>query len=300
MRSFQELERITTVICLSISLLSAALIVIVLMNPSAVFSGDRNDMAELCETYFGIHYNTFGTIYICTATLLLYKVLTRSTLWTVPLGLALVGVLLLQSRSALVTVAVSYCLFLIQRRRFVILVLGAVVVGVTSVLWIGPSIDALFSIGFDDNSDFSADALMTGRVDFIWVPLLTEWTSDVGLFLFGAGRHGMVTSQLWNTGALYQATHAHNALINFFLDCGAIFTSVLIIFLFVGIAIAWRVGRRVNSDLYWALFICVFGYGIGMMTEREIFPTIANMYLFPIIAMMINLARLRHLDAYRG
>jgi hypothetical protein len=74
-----------------------------------------------------------------------------------------------------------------------------------------------------------------------------------------------------------------------------ILCSVLIVFLLVGIATAWRVGRSLDSDLYWALFACIFGFGIGMMTEREIFPTGENMYAFPIIAMMINLARLRYL-----
>jgi len=106
-----------------------------------------------------------------------------------------------------------------------------------------------------------------------------------------------MTSELWYTGALIPATHAHNAIIDFFIDCGAILTSVLIILLLVGVATAWRVGRRLNSDLYWALFTCIFGFGIGMVTEREVFPSIDNMYVFPIIAMMINLARLRHLGA---
>jgi hypothetical protein len=31
-----------------------------------------------------------------------------------------------------------------------------------------------------------------------------------------------------------------------------------------------------------------------MMTEREIFPLIDSMYVFPILAMMINLARLHY------
>jgi hypothetical protein len=35
-----------------------------------------------------------------------------------------------------------------------------------------------------------------------------------------------------------------------------------------------------------------------MATERDILPTIENMYVFPIIAMMVNLARLRYLNAY--
>jgi hypothetical protein len=312
MCSFQELERITTVICLSILLFSVAFIILILMNPSVLLSGGQQEMAnlaaedsrerggmnELCATYFGVHYNTIGTMYICCAPLLLYRFLTRGVLWIVPLGLSLLAILLLGSRSALVTVTVSYCLLLIQRRRFGILILGAAVLGITLVLWGGPTMDALLSIGFKNGSDFSADALLTGRVDYIWAPLLNEWTSNIGLFLFGAGRYGIVTSQSWDTGALLHMGHAHNAIINFFIDCGAIFSSVLMIFLFVGVAVAWRVGRRLNSDLYWALFACILGFGVGMATEREIFPTIDNMYVFPIIAMMINLARLRYLDAY--
>jgi hypothetical protein len=79
-----------------------------------------------------------------------------------------------------------------------------------------------------------------------------------------------------------------------------ILTGVLLIFLFVGTATAWRVGRMLNSDLYWALFASIFGCGISMATERDIFPTIENMYAFPVIAMMINLARLRYLEAHHS
>ena len=308
MCSFQEFERITTVICLSILLLSIAFVALVLMNPSVLLSGDqselagrvaanRDEMAQLCRTYFGAHYNPIGSIYISTVPLLLYRALTRGGLWIAPVCLSLLAVLLLGSRNALVTVAASCSLFLILRRSFVIFALGAAAVGVISFLKIGSTVNALLSVGFGSGSGFSADALLTGRVDYVWIPLLSEWTSNIGLFLFGAGRYGMGTSQLWDTGTLYQATTAHNAIINFFLDCGVILTAVLLIFLLVGTATAWRVGRRLNSDLYWALFACIFGCGISMATQHDIFPTMENMYAFPIIAMMINLTRLRYLDA---
>jgi hypothetical protein len=304
MCSFQELERITTVICLSILLLSIAFVALVLMNPSVLLSVDRSgagldpanrgEMAELCETYFGVHYNVVGTIYISTVPLLLYRALTRGALWIAPVCLSLLAVLLLESRSALVTVAVSCSLFLILQRRFVILVLGAAAAGITSLMWIAPTIDALFSVGSGSSSGVSGNDLFTGRVDYLWIPLLSEWTSDIGLSLFGAGRYGVLTSQLWDTGTLIHADHAHNAIINFFLDCGVILTGVLLIFVLIGTATAWRVGRRLNSDLYWALFACIFGCGISMATEGDILPRIDNMYAFPIIAMMTNLARLRN------
>ena len=305
MRSFQELERITTVICLSIVLLSIAFVVLVLMNPSVLLAGDRGGMAALdarsrgematfCETYFGVHYNVIGTIYISTVPLLLYRALTRGNLWIAPLCLSLLAVLLLESRSALVTVAASCSLFLILRRRFFILALGAAAAGVATLIWTAPTIDALLSVGFGSSSDVSGNDMFSGRVDYLWLPLLSEWTSDIGLSLFGAGRYGIVTSKLWDTGTLIHADHAHNAIFNFFLDCGMILTGVLLIFLVVGTVAAWRVGRRLNSDLYWALFACIFGCGISMATQGDILPRLDNMYAFPIIAMMINLARLHY------
>ncbi|WP_409192492.1 hypothetical protein [Bradyrhizobium sp. RDM4] len=302
MRSFLELEKITTVICLSVTFLSIVFVALVLTNPSVSGMAEsvpasRDKMTEFCETYFGVHYNTIGTIYICTVPLLIYRVLTRNALWIAPLCLSLLAVLLLESRGALVTVAASCSLFLILRRRFDILIVGAAAAGALSLLWIGPTVQALLSVGFDSDSGVSADAVLTGRVEYVWGPLLNEWTSNIGLLLFGAGRYGMGTSQLWDTGALYQANQAHNAIINFFLDCGVILTGVLLIFVLIGIATAWRVGRRLNCDFYWALFVCLFGCGISMATQSDILPTIQNMYAFPIVAMMINLARLRYLGA---
>jgi hypothetical protein len=316
MCSFQEFERITTVICLSILLLSIAFVAVVLMNPSVLLSGhasesdhpngmaelvmvQRDELSQLCETYFGLHYNTIGSMYISTVPLLLYRALTRGALWIAPVCLSLLAVLLLESRIALVAVAASCSLFLILRRSFVILVLGAAAAGITTFLSIGSTVTALLSVG-GSSSGFSADGLLTGRLDYIWVPLLSEWTSNIGLFLFGAGRYGMITSQLWDTGTLFHATHPHNAIFGFFLDCGVILTGVLLVFLLVGAATAWRVGRRLNSDLYWALFACIFGCGISMATSTDIFPTIQNMYAFPIIAMMINLARSHYLYAYHS
>lgn len=64
-----------------------------------------------------------------------------------------------------------------------------------------------------------------------------------------------------------------------------ILIGVLVIFLAIGTVAAWRVGRRLNSDLYWALFACIFGCGISMATQGDILPRLDNMYAFPIIAI---------------
>lgn len=107
----------------------------------------------------------------------------------------------------------SLCsLFLILRRRFLIFVLGAAAAGVASLIWTAPTIDALLSVGLGSSSDVSGNDMFSGRVDYLWLPLLSEWTSDIGLSLFGAGRYGIVTSTLWDTGNLIHADHAHNAI----------------------------------------------------------------------------------------
>jgi hypothetical protein len=43
----------------------------------------------------------------------------------------------------------------------------------------------------------------------------------------------------------------------FYAQNGVILTGVLLIFFLIGTATAWRVVRRLNSDLYWALFACI-------------------------------------------
>ena len=285
-----QTDRILLALSSAMFVLSCVIIIAVMLEPGVLGDG-RNAVEELCDRYLGLHYNTVGTIYLTIGPLLVYLARTRSLFGIANLALAVLVILVLQSRSALVVFALSAIVTLILIRRTAFLVAGAVVVGLVSAFWLGPSAAALLSIGIDQGSVYSVDELFTGRVDYIWLPLLREWLADPLLFLFGAGRYGILTSPLWVNGQIIRTMHAHNAFLDFFLDSGAVLTVMLI-----GAIIAWlvwslRVGRRLKSPLFWALFMCVVAYLTGTLTERQFFPAIDNALLFPILALLINVVR---------
>ncbi len=285
-----ETNRVITAISVAIFLLSAAIIVGILQDPS-VLSRGRHAMADLCLSLLGMHYNPVGTIYITVGPLLVYLAASRGVAAKLNLGLAVAVLLVLQSRSALLAFAITAVLTLIVLRRTLLLMVIATVGAVACAFWHGPTTAALLSVGIDDGSVQSVDALLSGRLDTIWIPLVSEWFRDPTLLIFGAGRYGILTSPLWRAGDIFQATHAHNAFIDFFLDSGIVLTLVLIIGVIAWLVWSRRVGAAMRSPLYWALFMCPVAYLIGTLTERQFYPAVDNMFLFPILAVMLNVVR---------
>lgn len=292
-----ETDRVLMALASGIFILSLVVVALVVLDPGVLGQG-RDGIERLCEKYLGLHYNTVGTIYLTVGPILVYLARDRSPFAVANLGLAALVILILQSRSALVVFALSAVITLVLIRRTGLLVAGSIGVALASGFWLGPTVSALLSVGIDDGSVQSMDSLFTGRVARLWVPLFSEWSADPMLFLFGAGRYGILTSDLWPTGQLLQALHAHNAFFDFFLDAGAILTVVLIGAILWWLVWSFRMGRRLRSPLYWALFMCPAAYLVGTLTERQFFPAVDNMLLFPILAVMLNLVRL-HLAAER-
>jgi hypothetical protein len=288
-----ETDRVLGALALGIFLLSCLIVALVIMDPG-VLGGGRNAIETLCERYIGFHYNTLGTIYLTVGPLLVYLARDRNLFALANLGLATLVILILQSRSALLVFVIASVVTLVLIRRKGFLVVGAVAVVLASGFWLGPTLSAVLSIGIDDGSVQSLDGLFTGRVEYLWLPLWSEWTSDPMLFLFGAGRYGILTSPLWKNGQILQAMHAHNAFLDFFLDAGAVLTLVLIGTIAWLLARGYRVGRVLRDPLYWSLFMCAVAYLAGTLTERQFFPAVDNMLLFPLLAVMLNVVRARY------
>jgi hypothetical protein len=293
----EDTDRVLLALSLAIFVLSCVVVYGVATHPS-VLGQDRNGIWALIGDYLGLHYNTVGTIYLTVGPLLVYMARNRNPLAIANLAFAGLVVLLLQSRTTLLVFALTAVITLILIRRTTLLVAGAIVVVLASGFWLGPSVTALLSVGIDDGTVFSVDLLFSGRVDYLWLPLLSEWIADPAKLLFGAGRYGMLTSPLWATGQILRAMHAHNAFLDFFVDNGVILTVMLIGAMIAWLVWSYRLGRKLRSPLYWALFMCVVAYLIGTMTGRQFFPGVDNMFLFPILAVMINIVR-SHLVASR-
>ena len=285
-----DTNRVLAALTTGIFILSCVIVALVIMDPG-VLGGGRNAIEALCERYIGFHYNTLGTIYLTVGPLLVYLARDRNLFAVANLGLATLVILILQSRSALLVFVLASVITLVLIRRTGLLVVGAVAVALASGFWLGPTLSAVFSVGIDQGSVESLDGLFTGRVEYLWVPLFSEWVSDPMLFLFGAGRYGILTSPLWASGQILKAMHAHNAFLDFFLDSGAVLTIILIGTVVWLLARGYRVGRRLRNPLYWALFMCAVAYLVGTLTERQFFPAVDNMLLFPLLAVMINVVR---------
>ena len=62
-----------------------------------------------------------------------------------------------------------------------------------------------------------------------------------------------------------------------------------------GLARVWRVGRSIRDPTFWTLALCLGGYLAATLTERGFFPSYDNLLVFPIVALLVNVARVRRI-----
>jgi hypothetical protein len=275
----------------AIFILSCVVVLAVVSKPDVYGDPRRFAMANLMTDVLGMHYNGVGTFYITTAPILLYLALKRGSFWTANYFLALLAVTMLESRTALFIFVGMSAATLVALGRARTLVAMAPPVIVVAVVAAGPLLLQLITMGFTTHSGLSWDAFLSGRDDRIWLPLIFEWWSDPQRFWFGAGEHGILTSFLLFSGVVLEAGHSHNAFLDYFLDNGIVLAGALVAAVIGFIVWGWRTGRRLENPLYWALYLSVISFFLGALTGRRFHPEIENAMLFPIVALMIDLAR---------
>ncbi|HEY3779358.1 MAG TPA: hypothetical protein VGL35_15000 [Rhizomicrobium sp.] len=103
----------------------------------------------------------------------------------------------------------------------------------------------------------------------------------------------MTSDFLYSFRSTFSAAVAHNFYLEVFLDYGIVafagFLCVLIYLLVHG----YRLGKRLNCQLYWVFYLCVVSFLIAGFTGRRYFPEPENLLMFPILAALINTARLK-------
>ena len=287
-----DTDGVVRAIGIAIFLLSATIMAAILQDPG-VLSRGRHAMADLCLDLLGMHYNLVGTVYITVGPLLLYTALQRGVFGKVNLALAMVVLLSIQSRSSLLAFVLALAITLIVLRHTLLLTVSVVVVGALLAVWQGPTTAALLSIGVNETggTGVSLDDMFMGRIDAVWIPLIRHWFSDPSLLIFGAGRYAILTTPFFQQGETFQVTHAHNAFVDFFIDSGIVLTIGLVACIVAWLAWTWRLGRAMQGPLFWALFMCPVAYLMGTLTERQFYPAVDNMFLFPIFALMLNTIR---------
>jgi O-antigen ligase len=233
-----------------------------------------------------------GTICIVTAPLLLYSALHGGIVPKAAATLVVLVVATIQSRSTLAIFWLEFfVLLLVLRKGLTFFAMNVVATGLVFML-VRPTLSAKAPTALLVDT-FYLDDMLSGRIGFLWVPLLREWMADPVRLLWGAGRYGILVSAHFATGGILQATHAHNAFIDLFLDAGLIGVVVVVLALAAGFSRAWRVGRSIRDPMFWALALCLCGYLAGTVTERGFFPSYDNLLVFPVLALLVNVARLR-------
>lgn len=287
---------IRTVEAIAISTLTLSAIVLgaVAYDPEPLFSSDREAMLKLMTDTLAMHYNTVGTILAMTAPLLLYVALKRGGFWRLPYALALAAVLVAKSRTGLLTFAGMSALEMIALGRTKTLIAMAPVIVIAALALLGSVLIKLLSIGFTAKSGVSLWLLLSGREQAIWLPAILEWMGDPSRLLFGAGLHGILKSEFVSSGAFgFTAGQAHNLFLEFFLDNGIVLLAALVVVIAFLLLQGWKLGKRLKSSLYWSLYLCGVSFLITGFSGRVYYPDLENYLMFPILAVLINVARLQ-------
>lgn len=298
MRSPADMQNLTNAIGVSLFPLSLAIIwVLVVLHPE-VLGADRNYMIQTMSDYLGMHYNDLATIYFSLLPVVTFLALKRGGFWVLNLALALVCVLLLESRTGLIVSALAVAWILALFRRYEVLAAGAFLGFVLVLAKAAPSIAILLTAGVH-HSEFTLDTLLSGREMGIWIPLLAQWLTDPSLLWFGAGAFAIMATPLWWTGSVVQAANAHNAFLDLFLDGGLVVLLPAVTAIVFALRRAIRIGAKLRNSLYWSLFACCACYLVGTTTGELLLPSYMNPQMFPLLALLLNVARYCRDEALR-
>ena len=292
-QSEREIDLVLRTMRISMAVLSITVLTIILGTPD-IYSSGRGHMAETFQDYLGLHYNSLGTIYILTGPILVFLALEDGVPAKLNATLAAVVIATIQSRSSLVIFWLqSLVLLWMSRKGLLLLAMNLIGTGAL-LIWTAPAVSSVQASGLSPHLH-AVDWALSGRIGFLWAPLLSEWSADPTRLLWGAGRYGILVSSHFGTGDMVRATHAHNAFIDLFLDTGIAGVIAVVSLVTAGLARAWRVGRSIRDPMFWALALCLGGYLAGTVTERGFFPSYDNLLVFPIVALLVNVARVRRI-----
>jgi len=295
-RQFQsedEIDLVLRTMRISMAVFSITVLAIIVSTPG-LYSGARVPMAETFRHSLGLHYNSVGTIYILTGPILVALALEDGILPKLNATLAAVVIATIQSRSSLVIYWLESLVLLFMLRKGAAFLAMNLIITCALLMWTAPTLSTVHASNLSPHAR-ALDWALSGRVGFLWAPLLSEWSADPTRLLWGAGRYGMLVSSHWGAGEFVDATHAHNAFIDLFLDTGVAGVIVVVSLLAVGLARVWRVGRSIRDSTFWALALCLGGYLAATVTERGFFPSTDNLLVFPIVALLVNVARVRRI-----
>lgn len=292
----KDIERVAQTINWSITILSLVLIGFFVFNRNLVL--DPGSTRTFYASSFGLHTNSIANYYIIGFPFVITDLFREKFLvGAIKTALCAAGIALLFSRSAYFLFIFSFFIYLfISRRRKWVPILLTVMVALYFVL--PSSVAERATKGFESGN---RNVILAGRVDYIWLPLIKEATSDYKTLLFGNGRFAMVSTDAHKKGLVLQAMHPHNMYLEMVLDAGLVGLVVIACLFALLLKKAW-LGLRNNKETIFreyqiATITSLLCFLLSGLTDRTFFPDEINGYLWIMAAMAFVLTR--NLDATR-
>lgn len=230
----------------------------------------------------GMHANEFGLLFNTVLALVLFCLFGKIGGWakTMLLGLAgvlLVAILLTFSRGAFLGSALVVVFLLISQRRF--RAMAAVICFVAAGSLFMPK--AVVQRATTDISTGDVSTISAGRVEGIWVPLLSEIPRSP---LIGRGMSSILWSEASRTGRIPPFGHPHNAYLGVLLDFGLLGVLVIGAFYRHIWTLYGRLAQR-YQDTIWSEFFKGARVGILVMliqlvTDDRFTPTSSQVFFW--------------------
>jgi hypothetical protein len=279
------LEKLTDLLLYSLFFFAVATLFI---SADLVISGQyRGLLRDTFKSIFGLHYNSVATILMLGLPLALSRSLSSGRGWVIIFGTLTVALLFAQSRGAILGGISGIMAFLyLQRKLDARLLIAIIFIGLLGFV-LSDIIITLFSRGLESR-DFSE--ISSGRLDSMWIPLISELTTNPYRILFGFGLYGMIMTDAYMFSSdFFQATHAHNAYLNLIVDGGLIVFLPFVFLLFYSFKHAMTISRKFNNSTFNALLSSVIVYLVAGMSGRQFTPNTGNAMLFIIIAILVTI-----------
>ncbi len=286
----KHLEFVANVLIFSLITLSLYLLFLFLFK-----APDKNELArDYMTSILKLHGNDIANFFIIAFPVLLAKYFTKKNLismLSIVLAIAAIGIL--YSRTAYLTLLLSFILylFLSKRAKFLpILLVGVIVLSFT----VFTSVKERATHGFESKE---YDDIFAGRIEGIWKPLFDEYSQSAKKFLIGNGRYAIKVSDSANNGSLISAAgHPHNMYIEQILDAGILGLIVFVLFYFVLLTRAFRnlskpILPRLREYQY-AVIVSLISFLISGLTGRSFFPDAENSFIWIVVGIAIVINRL--------
>lgn len=245
----------------------------------------------------GLHYNAIASILMAAFPVSIYAFgkggkFTKLIFYAAPFVIFAAGVVT-QSRTSVISLVLSLLMLIVWgggNSKIKKLVIGLMFVG--GIVGV-PFAITLMSVFFDTGGagENKLDYVLSGRLESIWLPLVSEVFSSLKTIVMGLGLYGLLFSEAYYSPDFYQASHAHNAYLNLLIDSGVF---VLIFFVSVYVLILkklYLIARNDSQSPAKYIFVSLLMFLLAALSGRVFYPSQDNFWVLLLLGLSVSVIR---------